>query len=108
MRRFMEENLQVPVRWVENASTTTRENALFSKRLLDRDNVEHIILVTSSMHLKRAVIEFRSAGFDVVPAPAEVWSRDERGPLAFVPSTGALDRSHTALYEWAGRLAQTL
>jgi uncharacterized SAM-binding protein YcdF (DUF218 family) len=108
MRRFMQEDLSQPVRWVEGASTTTHENALFSARLLAREHINRIILVTSSMHLKRATAEFRAAGFEVTPAPAEMWTHDERYGLGFVPSVGALERSHTALYEWLGRLVQRL
>jgi uncharacterized SAM-binding protein YcdF (DUF218 family) len=108
MRRFMEEDLQTPVRWVEGASTTTHENALFTVRLLKREGIDKIILVTSGMHLQRAVNEFSAAGFEVTPAPAEMWTHDARGLLLFVPSADALERSHTALYEWAGRLVQKL
>lgn len=108
MRRFLEQDLGVPVRWVENASTTTHENAVFTARLLGREGIERIVLVTSAMHMPRSVIEFRAAGFDVSEAPAEMWTHDERGALGFVPSASALERSHNALYEWAGRLAQML
>jgi uncharacterized SAM-binding protein YcdF (DUF218 family) len=107
MRRFVEEDLQVPVRWVEAASTDTHENAVFSARLLRQQAIERIILVTSSAHMVRAAEEFTAAGLDVTAAPAGMWTRDERGVLAFVPSMLALDRSHTALYEWAGRLVRT-
>lgn len=108
MRRFLEEDLKVPVRWVEGASTTTRENARFSARMLGGEKIDRIILVTSAMHMPRAVVEFQQAGFDVSEAPAEMWTHDERGALAFVPSASALERSHNALYEWAGRLVQML
>lgn len=108
MRRFLEEDLQVPVHWVEGSSSTTHENALFTARLLKREGINRIILVTSSSHMQRAVIEFERVGFEVNAAPAEMWTHDERGALAFVPSVGALDRSHTALYEWIGRLVQKL
>ena len=108
MRRFVEENLQVPVRWVETASTNTHENALFSARLLRREGIDRIILVTSSTHMVRAVAEFTAAGFEVTPAPAEMWTHDERGAVAFVPTVLALYRSHVALYEWAGRVARWL
>jgi hypothetical protein len=37
-----------------------------------------------------------------------MWTWDERGMLAFVPSLLALDRSRAALYEWAGRVASGL
>jgi uncharacterized SAM-binding protein YcdF (DUF218 family) len=104
MRRFLEEDLQVPARWVEPASTTTHENAVFSARLLRKQGIERIILVTSSPHMVRAVAEFTDAGLDVTAAPAEMWTWDERGALALVPTISALYRSHIALYEFAGRL----
>jgi len=108
MRRFVEENLQLPVRWVDTASTNTHEDALYSARLLRREGIDRIILVTSSTHMVRAVAEFTEAGFEVTAAPAEMWTHDERGAVAFVPTILALYRSHVALYEWAGRLARWL
>lgn len=108
MRRFMEQDLGVPVHWVEPASTTTHENAVFSARLLRKQGVDRIILVTSSPHMVRAAAEFAAAGFEVSAAPAEMWTQDERGVLAFVPSVRGLYRSHTALYEFAGRLFRQL
>lgn len=108
MRRFMEEDLQVPVRWVEGASKDTHENALFSARMLRQQGIDRIILVTSSEHMVRAAAEFADAGFEVAAAPAGMWTRDERNLLAFVPSVSALDRSHRAIYEWAGRLVRAL
>jgi len=104
MRRFMQEDLQLPVRWVEGASSDTHENAVFSARLLKKQGIDRIILVTSSTHMVRAVAEFTAAGLSVTPAPAEMWTHDERAVLAFVPSILALERSHTAIYEWAGRI----
>jgi len=106
MRRFLEEDLQVPVRWVESTSITTHENAVFSARLLRQQGIERIILVTSSAHLTRAAAEFRAAGLEVEAAPAEMWTTVERGALALVPSVSALERSHTALYEWTGRMVR--
>ena len=108
MRRFIEEDLQLPVRWVEGASTDTHDNAVFTARLLRPQGIDRIILVTSSAHMARAAAEFTAAGFDVTAAPAEMWTRDETGPLVFVPSVSALDRSHTALYEWAGKIVLVL
>jgi uncharacterized SAM-binding protein YcdF (DUF218 family) len=106
MRRFLEEDMQVPVRWTEAASHDTHENAVFSARLLRQQGIEQIILVTSSAHLTRAAAEFRAAGLEVEAAPAEMWTWDERGALALVPSVLALERSRTALYEWAGRMVR--
>lgn len=106
MRRFMQEDLGLPVRWVESASSNTHENAVFSAAILGKEGVRRIILVTSSPHMMRAAAEFAAAGFEVIAAPAEMLTRDERGALLFVPSIMALYRSHSALYELIGRLVR--
>lgn len=104
MESFMEQDLQMPVRWVERASRTTRQNAEFSARMLRPLGIDRIILVTSSPHMTRAVGDFTAAGFQVTAAPADMVTRDDPGFMWFVPSTNALSRSEAALYEWAGRL----
>jgi uncharacterized SAM-binding protein YcdF (DUF218 family) len=106
MRRFMEEDLGLPVRWVESASINTRENAVFSAAILGKEGIRRIILVTSSPHMTRAAAEFAAAGFEVTAAPAEMLTRDELGALSFVPSVMALHRSYAALYELIGRLVR--
>lgn len=103
MKRFMEESLGVPVRWLEDRSKTTRENAEFSAQLLQPLGIGRIILVTTGTHMTRAVGDFQAAGFMVMPVPADMTTRDEIGVLGFVPSPEALFRSKIALYEWAGR-----
>jgi len=89
---------------VEEASINTRENALFSYRLLSARGIRKIILVTSAMHMPRAAGAFRKAGFEVVPAPADFrtgWG--EPNPIfLWLPSAGSLDHSQTALHEWLG------
>lgn len=104
MRRFMEEDLRVPVTWVEGESWTTRQNAEFSARMLRPLGIDRIILVTSSPHMTRAAGDFTAAGFTVTAAPADMTTRDEPGLLWLVPSTHALSRSVGAIYELAGRL----
>jgi uncharacterized SAM-binding protein YcdF (DUF218 family) len=106
MRRFLEQDLQVPVTWAESVSTNTHENAVFSARLLRPKGIDRIILVTSAAHMPRAVAEFVAAGFEVTAAPAEMWTWDERGAIDYVPSILALSRSHVAFYEWAGRIVR--
>jgi uncharacterized SAM-binding protein YcdF (DUF218 family) len=106
MRRFLEEDLQVPVKWTEFKSMNTHENAVFSARLLRQQDIDRVILVTSSAHMRRAAAEFAAAGIEVTAAPAEMWTLDERGPLRYLPSMLALSRSEIALYEWVGRVVQ--
>jgi uncharacterized SAM-binding protein YcdF (DUF218 family) len=54
---------------VEDHSLSTRENALFTARLL-RDIPGPYLLLTSDIHTWRAYRVFRKAGIDVLPRPA--------------------------------------
>ena len=56
---------------METGSINTRENALDSYGLLAPRGIRRIILVTSALHMPRAAVAFRKAGFDVIPAPAD-------------------------------------
>ncbi len=90
------------VRWIENRSADTYQNARFSARILHAEGIEHIILVTSSVHLWRAAHEFQDAGLDVIPGPSGVSVYRKPGPLRLVPSAGALMRSSAGVYELIG------
>ncbi len=53
---------------VENRSRNTRENALFTKALIDSLGMEGpFVLVTSAMHMRRCQQEFERAGISVTP-----------------------------------------
>jgi uncharacterized SAM-binding protein YcdF (DUF218 family) len=52
----------------ENSSTSTRENALYTARLL-RDDPRQKVLLTSDYHMFRAWRAFRNAGLAVSPLP---------------------------------------
>ncbi|GAB3993576.1 YdcF family protein [Spirosoma daeguense] len=56
---------------LENKSVNTRENALFSAKMLkQRFQTERCILVTSAWHMRRAVGCFQKAGVKATPFPA--------------------------------------
>lgn len=95
-------DLGVRVRWAENRSGDTYENALFSARILEADGIHRILLVTSSPHEWRAAREFTGAGLEVVPAPVGSDTRRYYDAMAFVPSAYGLRRSSAALYELIG------
>lgn len=102
MRVTLSRDFGIEPRWVENRSGDTFENARFSARLLRVDHVNRIILVTTSMHEWRAAQEFMAAGLQVVPAPVGIPERQALDLGSFVPATGALMRSHQAVYELIG------
>jgi uncharacterized SAM-binding protein YcdF (DUF218 family) len=59
----------------ERCSHSTRENAVYSARILERRGIRKIILVTCEWHLPRARRHFENAGLDVESAPVRVSSR---------------------------------
>jgi uncharacterized SAM-binding protein YcdF (DUF218 family) len=95
-------DLGVRVRWAENQSGDTYENARFSARILAADGIRRILLVTSSPHEWRAAHEFRDAGLEVVPAPVGSDTPRKYDAGTFVPSAYGLRRSYSALYELIG------
>ena len=56
---------------VERKSRNTIENATFAKQLVMPKPGERWLLVTSAMHMPRAVGVFRNAGFDVDAYPVD-------------------------------------
>ncbi|MBF0175986.1 MAG: YdcF family protein [Magnetococcales bacterium] len=69
MKKVFEADLHTPVQWVEDKSNNTWENALFSRQILARSSIAHIILVTQAFHMPRSVWAFEKVGFLVTPAP---------------------------------------
>ncbi|MBS0364603.1 MAG: YdcF family protein [Proteobacteria bacterium] len=108
MRASLQREFGVQVRWVENRSRDTFENARNSAQLLLPQGVARILLVTDADHEWRAMHEFRSAGFTVTPAPARLWpwQGEEIGVRRYLPGARALNRSSEALYEILGDLAR--
>jgi uncharacterized SAM-binding protein YcdF (DUF218 family) len=102
MARALEDDFKVPVRWIESRSANTAENAEFSARILRREGVKRVLLVTDAMHMPRAVMAFSHSGLEVVPAPTVFFSSGGLRPLHFIPSAEGLRRSHYAMYEWMG------
>ncbi|WP_058554078.1 YdcF family protein [Thiohalocapsa sp. ML1] len=69
MRRFLEQELGVPVAAVEEQSGNTRENAELTAPLLAKAGIGRVLLVTDAWHMPRAVAAFERVGVDVVAAP---------------------------------------
>lgn len=106
IRNVLETEFNASVRWLEERSRTTAENATYSVELLRNDNIPAIVLVTDAAHMPRAVEAFRKQGMEVHAAPTG--HRSGRGGRAgimdWLPSSSALDKSRIALHELLGRL----
>jgi uncharacterized SAM-binding protein YcdF (DUF218 family) len=106
MSTVLSRDFGITVRWAENESGDTYENARFSARLLQSAGIHRILLVTDSTHEWRAVHEFMGAGFDVVPAPVGGGAPRAHGLAGFIPHERGLSRSSFALYEMIGEAAR--
>lgn len=95
--------LQAPaLRWQENQSRDTRENAQMTANLLQKDGITHIALVTHAWHMPRSVRNFENAGFKVLPAPMGYIQTHGQPVLQWIPSGEALKDSCAVLKEWLG------
>lgn len=106
MRATLARDYGIDTRWFEDRSRDTFQNAQFSAPLLRAAGVTRIVLVTDAGHEWRAAHEFQAAGFEVLPAPAEMWTPRQSGLLCCVPSAAGLARSSDALYEMLGNAAR--
>jgi uncharacterized SAM-binding protein YcdF (DUF218 family) len=86
---------------LEERSRDTRDNAQFTAELVQPQGVRTILLVTSSLHMPRAALLFREAGFQVVPVPVPERARRSRWHDRWLPSRNALWRSGRAMKEFA-------
>ncbi|MBF0176807.1 MAG: YdcF family protein [Magnetococcales bacterium] len=88
---------------LEERSLNTRENALESKKIMDQHNMRRGILVTSALHMPRALATFRAAGVDVTPATTDVNAIPGHEPLLLrcLPNPGAMSGVMAAMREWA-------
>lgn len=105
MREALRE-FDVAVRWIEDQSRNTAENARLSAALLADHAVGEVILVTDAWHMPRAVSAFERAGVAVIPAPTGFHrgTPEEPWALRWLPSAGGLEMSAAALHEYFGRL----
>jgi uncharacterized SAM-binding protein YcdF (DUF218 family) len=106
MRDVLENELHVPVRWLEERSRNTAENASYSAELLHEQGIGAIILVTDAAHMTRAATAFENQGLRVVAASTGYRTGHRRvaSVLDWLPSANALESSALALHEYLGRL----
>jgi len=104
MQNILQSDYSISVRWVEDASRTTWENARFSAPLLKDQHVQRIVLVTHAWHLRRAVPLFEAQGLSVIPAGLQFAHTRIDSIFDLLPTPAGLRDSAFALHEWLGIL----
>lgn len=104
-RRFLERyGFDTTRLLLETRSRNTRENALFSREIADPRPGEVWLLVTSAMHMPRAMAAFRAVGFEVVPWPVDFAARDPWPGLDVIDLPRSWQTLDRAAHEWLGLL----
>lgn len=104
MKAVLENEFGIPVRWTEDESDNTFENARNSYQILQQSGIRRIYLVTHAWHMPRAAMAFRHTGFEVVPAPTAWTTRYKIDLLDFIPRADSLRDSKIFIHELIGLL----
>ena len=109
MRQLLQEwGIPASAMLLEERSLNTRQNAAYSAELLRQRGVRQVLLVTSALHMPRALRDFQTAGLTVIPAAIDHEGLDlslEPWWARWLPSARALELSGRAMKELAAKVA---
>lgn len=86
---------------LEGESRNTHENCREVTTLLEQRGIDEVLLVTSAVHMRRALATCRTAGMRARPSPTDyrIFERP-LAPLDWIPTVSALARTTRALREY--------
>jgi uncharacterized SAM-binding protein YcdF (DUF218 family) len=87
---------------LETQSVDTHDEAAILAPMLREAGVSRCVLVTSDIHMPRAVAAFRAAGLDPVPATASDPLNFQPRWRSFLPSTDGLRFTSSVVHEYVG------
>lgn len=89
---------------LENSSRTTYENAALTETTLKQHEIRTVLLVTSALHMPRAMAAFAKQGVQTIaaPAPPQIVLPPDGSVRPWVPNERALDASRSIIKEYAG------
>lgn len=89
---------------LENDSRFTYENAKLSDRTMQTNHLKRALLVTSALHMPRALATFIKRGIDTIPAPSapQITLPDDEPLNAWLPHIRSLEASRTIIKEYLG------
>lgn len=98
---FARQRTEVTPTELEEVSTDTYESAMQLAPALAKRGAHNVLLVTTDVHMLRALATFRARGIDAIPAPALSLPND-LGIKLVLPSAYGITLTSNALYEIFG------
>lgn len=95
---------QLPVRWIEEGSSDTADNAAGTARLLAGAGISRVVLVTQAFHMPRARRSLETVGVTVVPAPTDFYAQRPLSLPDYLPQTEGMRWVRWGLRERIGEL----
>jgi len=94
----------------ESKSLTTYENALYTARLLKEKGLNDVLVVTSALHMPRAMGVFRKQQINATAAgsPPQIVVPDDPAFSFWLPSMRVLSASRSVVKEYVGMLVYWL
>ncbi len=96
---------------IESKSQNTRENALYTKNLIEEKKIKgRFLLITSAFHMRRSLNCFETVGMEVTPYSTDRYA----GPRKFdfdhllIPNTSALNDWNNLIHEMVGYVTYKL
>lgn len=94
---------------LEKGSANSWQNAFYTKQVMEEKGIKRILLVTSALHMRRALATFRSLGIEAIPSPTDFEEVDAVGDkvtiLDFMPDAGDLSDTTRVMREYMGYIA---
>lgn len=89
---------------LETASHTTHENAKYTRRALNENHINRVLLVTSALHMPRAIAAFRKQGIIAIAAPSrpQILAPEDPDFSFWQPNARALSASRSIIKEYVG------
>jgi uncharacterized SAM-binding protein YcdF (DUF218 family) len=90
---------------LEGSSRNTRENALYTKNIVDSIHCGDVLLVTSAAHMPRSVAAFQAVGIPVTAVSTDVRVASISGVtvMDFLPDARALEMTTGVVREMVGQ-----
>ncbi|MFT3666403.1 YdcF family protein [Piscinibacter sp.] len=105
--RIAQQEFGRPLKWAEERSRDTRENAIYSVALLKEQGIRRVLLVSHQRHLPRALRAFQEVGADsgivFETAPVDVMNTMLNTPMAWLPTTRGMQTVREITHELMGR-----